>query len=126
MRRARRTCGKYCPASRTRGRGPEMAEAERADLVCLMMVPGVGPHTCRALLERFGSATGVLDAPPGSLRAVAGVGKALADRIARARRELDPAAELALCRGAEVAVIARGDPDYPPYLEEIADPPCLL
>ena len=32
-----------------------------ADLVCLTMVRGVGPHTCRALLARFGNPTGVLD-----------------------------------------------------------------
>ena len=60
------------------------------DLVCLTMVPGVGPHTCRALLERFGTASAVLDARLSALRAVPGVGPALAERIARARRELDP------------------------------------
>jgi len=96
------------------------------DLVCLTMVPGVGPHTCRALLERFGTASAVLDAPLGSLRTVPGVGTALAERIARARRELDPAADLELCRQAGVAVIARGDPAYPAALEQIPDPPCLL
>jgi DNA processing protein len=107
-----------------RRRGPEMAGVD--DLICLTMVPGVGPHTCRALLERFGTASAVLDAPLGLLRGVPGVGPALAERIAGARRAFDPAAELELCRRAEVAVIAQGDPAYPAALEQIPDPPCLL
>jgi DNA processing protein len=99
---------------------------EIADLVCLTMVPGVGPHTCRALLERFGTAAGVLEAPAATLRTVPGVGTKLAGRIAGARRDLDPAADLELCRKSDVRVIARGDPTYPRSLEEIPDPPCLL
>jgi DNA processing protein len=103
-----------------------MAEAEIADLVCLLMVPGVGPHTCRALLERFGTAAGVLDAPVASLRAVSGVGSQLAGRIARARRDCDPQAELQLCQSAGVTLVPQGDPRYPAPLEQIPDPPCLL
>jgi DNA processing protein len=103
-----------------------MADAELADLVCLLMVAGVGPLTCRALLERFGTAGQVLDAPVASLRAVSGVGAQLAGRIARARCELDPQADLELCRSAGVTLIPRGDPGYPAPLEEIPDPPCLL
>jgi DNA processing protein len=97
-----------------------------ADLVCLTMVAGVGPHTCRALLERFGTAGGVLDASLSALRAVPGVGPKVAERIATARRDLDPAVELDLCRQQNVRLIARGDADYPPPLEEIPDPPSLL
>jgi DNA processing protein len=99
---------------------------EIADLVCLTLVPGAGPQTCRALLERFGDAARILDAPASALRAVPGVGPKLADRIARARREFDPTAELDLCRQADVRVIPRGDPVYPSPLENIPDPPCLL
>ena len=55
-----------------------------------------------------------------------GVGTALAERIARARRDFDPAADLELCRQAGVAIIARGDPAYPAALDEIPDPPRLL
>ena len=36
--------------------GPGMTADELLDLICLTMVPGVGPNTCRALLERFGTA----------------------------------------------------------------------
>jgi DNA processing protein len=90
------------------------------------MVPGVGPHTGRALLERFGTAGRVLDASVDSLRAVPGVGPKLAVRVARARRDHDAAAEPELCPRAEVRVIPRGDPQYPPPLGDIPDPPSLL
>src|SRR3954452_4493898 len=104
-----------------------MAEPESiVDLVCLTMVQGVGPHTCRALLGRFGTPSGVLDAPASALREVPGVGAKLAERIAQARRDHDPAAELDLCRRSDVRLIPRGDAGYPSSLEEIPDPPSLL
>jgi DNA processing protein len=96
------------------------------DLLCLNMVPGVGPLTGRALLERFGTAGRVLDAPGSALRDVAGVGPKLADRITQARREFDAAAERELCRRAGVTLIPRGHPGYPPPLGDIPDPPGLL
>lgn len=96
------------------------------DLLCLTMVPGVGPHTGRALLEWFGTAGRVLDASASSLREVPGVGPKLADKIARARLDHDPADELEHCRRAGVRPVPRGDREYPPPLEDIPDPPCLL
>jgi DNA processing protein len=90
------------------------------------MVPGVGPHTGRALLERFGSAGRALDASASALRDVPNVGPKLAGRIAGARREFDAAAELEFCRERGVNVVARDDPSYPPPLGDIPDPPCLL
>jgi DNA processing protein len=101
-------------------------EQRLLDLIHLAMTPGVGPQTSRALLERFGSAGRALDASRGELLSVAGVGPKLAEKIARARQDFDAAAELALCRSSEVNVIARGDPGYPPSLENIPDPPGLL
>jgi DNA processing protein len=101
-------------------------DEELRDLVCLTMVPGVGPLTGRALLEQFGTAGRVLDASPAALREVAGVGPRLAGRIAGARREHDPAAELELCRQHGVRPVSRADPAYPPPLTTIPDPPPLL
>ncbi|HMB02970.1 MAG TPA: DNA-processing protein DprA [Isosphaeraceae bacterium] len=105
---------------------PDPSASDLRDLVCLTMIPGVGPHTGRALLDRFGTAGRVLDASVDSLRAVPGVGPKLAARVARARRDHDAAAELALCQRAEVRVIPRDDPQYPPPLGDIPDPPSLL
>src|SRR5262245_4717346 len=90
------------------------------------MVPGVGPLTCRALLERLQTPSRVLDATLADLRDVPGVGSKLAEKIHQARRELDGTAELDLCRGKGVDLISRSDPRYPPPLEEIPDPPVLL
>jgi DNA processing protein len=101
-------------------------DADLLDLICLAMVPGVGPHTGRALLQRFGAAARVLDASESALRGVQGVGPKLAERIAGARGEFDAEFELELCRQGEVTPIARSDPRYPPPLGDIPDPPGLL
>jgi len=101
-------------------------EPDLRDLICLTMVPGVGPHTGRALLARFGSAGRVLDASGSALRDVQGVGPKLADRIAGARREFDAEAELGACRRAGINPVPRGDERYPPPLGDIPDPPGLL
>jgi DNA processing protein len=95
-------------------------------LIRLTMVAGVGPLTSRALLAHFQSASGVLAATRAELRDVAGVGPKLADKIARARQELDAEAELALCRRMEVRILPRRDAEYPSSLENIPDPPSLL
>jgi DNA processing protein len=102
------------------------SEDDLLDLIRLTMIPGVGPQTTRALLERFQSATRVLDASRMALRDVAGVGSKLAEKIARARQDCDAEAELALCRRMEVRVLPRGDPAYPPSLQNIPDPPSLV
>ena len=96
------------------------------DLICLTMVPGVGPQTTRALLEHFRSAGRVLSATRAELREVANIGPKLAEKIAMARQECDAEAELALCRRLDVQVIPRDDPKYPPPLQNIPDPPGLL
>src|SRR3954454_14400376 len=101
-------------------------DADLCDLVCLTMVPGVGPHTSRALMERFGTPTRVLDASPSALRDVAGVGPKLAERIARARRELEPEVELELCRQNGVRLVPLADGSYPRTLKRIHDPPPML
>src|SRR5262245_60887776 len=90
------------------------------------MVPGVGPQTCRGLLERFKTPERVLDASLANLRDVPGVGTKLAEKIQHARRELDGQAELDLCRQLGIDLIPRGAPGYPPPLEQIPDPPALL
>jgi DNA processing protein len=96
------------------------------DLLRLTLVPGVGPKTCRTLIEQFGSAGEVLGARESVLREVPGVGSKLAEKIARASREVDAEAELELCRKMGVEIIAYSNEGYPPTLAEIPDPPSLL
>src|SRR5690348_11808109 len=90
------------------------------------MVSGVGPLTCRALLEQFGGAAGVLGASEAALRAVPGVGPKLAAAIARAAREADVAGELDACRRQGVRLLPQNAADYPEPLQRIPDPPPLL
>ena len=101
---------------------------ELLDLIRLTMVPGVGPQTSRALLEQFGTAGRVLSATPvASCASVAGVGPKLAEKIARARREFDAEAELALCRRADVRRHrARRSGVSRRRSQNIPDPPGLL
>ncbi len=101
-------------------------EADLRALLCLTMVPGVGPLTFHSLMERFGNAGKVLAASESLLKQVDGVGPKLAAKIASARREFDPDVELALCQQHGVSLIPREDSDYPPPLKEIHDPPPLL
>ncbi|WP_315852001.1 DNA-processing protein DprA [Tautonia rosea] len=96
------------------------------DLLCLAMIPGIGPLTSRALLEHFGSAAKVLSASLSDLKRVPGVGPKLAEKIVSARRELDPEVELERCRQRGVRPIPFDDPEYPEPLRSIADPPALL
>ncbi len=92
----------------------------------LALVPGVGPKTRRALLDRFGSAEAVLGAPPSQLREVEGVGPKLSGRIAGAWREIDAETEIALCREHGVRILTDQEADYPPLLRQVPDPPGVL
>jgi DNA processing protein len=96
------------------------------DALQLSLVAGVGPRLRKALIERFGDATAVLDAAPSDLRAVEGIGPKLTDRIAAARREIDPSEVLATCRQHGIDILSDADPAYPAMLREIHDPPAVL
>lgn len=96
------------------------------DLLCLAMIPGIGPLTSRALLDSFGSAGKVLSASLADLKRVPGVGPKLAEKIVSARRELDPEVELQRCRQHGVRPIPFDDAEYPEPLKSIPDPPALL
>ena len=96
------------------------------DIVRLNMVAGVGPLLYRQLVEHFGSAGAVLQAKTAELREVRGIGPKLAEKIARAREEVDVAAELALCGRAGVRLLTPDCAEYPSSLKEIHDPPAVL
>jgi len=99
-----------------------------AALLRLLLIPGVGPARCRALLKRFGSAERALNASPSQLEQVEGVGPRLAGAIARYARTVHELAEAelreALARG--VTMLAEGDPGYPPLFDGLAGVPPLL
>ncbi len=95
-------------------------EAERLDRLRLCRSEGVGPVTYRRLLERFPSAAEALAGLPELARRG---GRAQPPAIATAEAA---AAELAAARVAGIRLILLGEPDYPPLLASIADPPPVL
>ena len=104
---------------------PETPEA-LADVVRLALVPGVGPRTRRALLDRFGTSAAVLRALPSQLREVPGVGPKLSAKIAAAQHEIDAEQVLALCQQHGIAVVTETAEAYPSALRRIPDPPAVL
>ncbi len=99
---------------------------EREARWALGLVPHLGGVALAGLLEAFGSAQGVWNAPRDRLLAVAGVGRAAAEAIAgfpwidRLREDERRAAQAGL------TVVVWGDPTYPLLLSRIASPPPVL
>ena len=92
----------------------------------LSMVPGVGPLLRRDLLERFGSAQGVLEACPSELREIPRLGPKLCRAITSAAKTIDVDAEIQRCREHEIEVVTQWHDEYPPPLAQISDPPAVL
>lgn len=106
-----------------------MVESLSADvraLLTLHLVPGIGPRLTAALLERFGSAEGVLRARPDELCQVSHIGEQLAGRIRDALHRADVQTELDCMAKHDVRLIVLGTADYPAVLAKIPDPPHLL
>jgi len=88
-------------------------------------VPGIGSQRLRALVAAFGSAQAALDAPQSKLAAIFGIGRAAATAIKEARPE-DGARVLERLQELGASALLAGEPDFPPQLEEIPDPPTVL
>jgi DNA processing protein len=101
-------------------------DAELRALIALHLVPGLGPRLTAALLEHFGSAHNVLDAPAHELRQIPYLGGALAETMSQTLREIDVDAEIERIQKHDVHLLALGRPGYPPLLSEIHNPPHLL
>lgn len=102
-----------------------MSTAHR-DLLALALVPGLGPRLTDALLNRFGSAAAARCATVEDLLTVPHIGRKLAADFARALRDANVDAELALLEKHGVRLLARTDPEYPRNLGELPDAPQLL
>ncbi|MBN1257754.1 MAG: DNA-processing protein DprA [Planctomycetes bacterium] len=91
----------------------------------LASCPGIGPRTYLQLRNAFGSNDAILGASVEQLCEVDGVGKILAEKIARAH-EYDPRQELEAAARQQVQLIDQDNPAYPPALKTTFDPPILL
>lgn len=103
-----------------------MDDAEQQALVALSLVPGVGPGRVRALLSAFGSATATLRAPSGRLERVEGIGRQTAAAIRSGGDAADVDRQFARAEAVGARLVALDDPEYPPLLREIYDPPPFL
>ncbi len=102
-------------------------DEERLDAhLRLSLVAGLGPVLVRRLIDALGSAEAVSAATPAELQRVEGVGRQLAQRIRRGLDEADPQAERSLMDRHGVRAVGIDDPEYPPLLRHIHDPPFLL
>ena len=92
----------------------------------LIRADEVGPVTFGKLLERFGSVDAALGASVSQLMKVEGIGSVIAERIAASRDKFDSCAEVELAGKLGVWLVHMEDPQYPPVLKQIYDPPPVL
>jgi len=92
----------------------------------LLIAPGLGPVTIRRLRTHFGSDEAAVEATPGRLAKIQGIGRPTAEAIRAALDETEPDRERHAMAGRTVRVIMHGDVDYPPLLAAIPDPPAAL
>lgn len=99
---------------------PRLSDRQRASWLRLIRTPNVGPATFRDLINRFGSAEAALEMLPEL--ALSG-GRQRPPRIPTAG-EAEAEMEAAARCGARFTAI--GEPDYPPLLRRMEQPPPLL
>lgn len=98
------------------GRPVPLSPTETLDRLRLLRTPGVGPLTYQRLLTRYGTAAEAMDALP-ALAATAGRARTSLHPKAEAERELAQLARL------KARLLFWNEPDYPPLLALLADPP---
>ena len=95
------------------------------DWIALNMTPGVGPRVTARLLEHFGSAEAIFDAPRRDLallRLTPEAVESIASRELHARAE----AEIEQVRKLGGDILVLDDGVYPALLRETYDPPVVL
>ncbi|HET7040636.1 MAG TPA: DNA-processing protein DprA, partial [Gemmatimonadales bacterium] len=99
---------------------------DREAWLTLALTPGIGPARFLALLKAFGTPDGAHSAPFAFLCAVPGISRACATAIKEAAQgRIGAVAQEAVEKlGARTMLFT--DPEYPPGLKEIPDPPMVL
>lgn len=95
-------------------------------LVTLNLIPGLGSMRIQALLEFFGSAELVLNAPENMLAMVPRIGPKLAAAIADWKNCTNAEAELQCAADYGVRVVTILEREYPDFLRRMPDPPIVL
>ena len=98
----------------------------REALIVLNLLEGIGPIRVRQLLDFFGDAAKVLQAPRPTLMRVKGIGDDLATTIRQWETTTDLAGELKRVEDFGAHLVFQEDDEYPELLREIYDPPIVL
>ena len=93
--------------------------------VALTLTPGLGPTRAKRLVEFFGGVEGVFRASLTELEA-AGLPAGAAQSLATGRSVELAQDELGKAVRAGIQIVTLDDPEYPPELRQIYDPPLLL
>jgi len=101
-----------------------MMYSEKACLLCILKVQGLGPRNLKKLRNQFGTCRDIWEAPIEKVSAV--VGAALAQGLKEVRQRCDPEQELSTCRSLGIEVMAEFEEGYPQALREIYSPPPLV
>jgi len=96
------------------------------DSLRLAMLPGIGPRTLAALLERFETPRAVLSASSAALAMVPGVGPKLVHAIETASHHVDAAGIVDWCRKHDTQILCRDSDAYPRSLDDLVDAPPIL
>jgi DNA processing protein len=97
---------------------------EQREWLTLTLVPGVGATHFIHLLARFGTPREVLRASEAALAEV--VGPKLGQRLRTYQEVVDVDAQARALDQYQARLITMEDPEYPPHLAEIYDPPLVL
>lgn len=92
----------------------------------LHLLPGLGPKTLAALLERFETAERILRTPASELMTVPNIGQKTADQLTEALTKLNIDAELALVEKHQARMLHLDHPEYPTALRTIPTAPFFL
>lgn len=100
--------------------GPRLSDRQRIHWLRLIRTENVGPATFRELINRFGSAEAALEMLP-ELMISGG-----ASRMPRIPSTAEVEAELEAAAKAGARLVAIGEPDYPPMLRRMDQPPPIV
>jgi DNA processing protein len=103
----------------------EMTESQA--FLALNALPNIGPVTLhRLLVDLGGDPRTIFSTNARQLERVQGVGPVISETLVNWRKYFDLEREEERMRKAQVAFVTSRDPDYPPLLKEIHDPPIGL
>lgn len=90
------------------------------------MVKGLGPRRLTALVDYFGSAGDVWQAPEKEILSVPGIPPNVAADLLAKRKTLDPVKEMQRLCNLGIQVVSLEDAGYPSALKQIYDPPRVI